>query len=163
VRGKLFSSLFCGVLLALSVPATADVCNGCSGGTSGGSTTTLNRLSVSNGAPFPATSATPEGSQCEFIIRRLKPRNGITRVRWHTKNGSAVGNPETGQGDFQSQSGVAVFNAEHPSTVHIFIQTNFDSEFQEPTERFFLVIVRPTNGAVVDATGFCDIANNPGD
>ncbi len=163
MRGKLVSAVICGVLLAVTIPAMADICNSCGGGGSGSGSTTLNRLAVSNGVTFPSSSATPEGSDCQFTIKRLKPRTGITRVHWHTKDGSAVGGPNSTTGDYISMSGVAKFSPEQPSTIEILIPTNFDSQFQESFERFFLVITNPRNGAVIDSKGFCDIQNNPGD
>jgi hypothetical protein len=168
VRKRLMLAVFAAAVMAIVIPsASADVCYGACGGTGGttggGTTTPLNRLSVSNATL--ASTQVPEGSDCDFEIHRLKPRSGRTTVHFHTKDGTATSQPQDQEDDpdYDARSGVVTFSAEQPSVIHVLVHTDNDLNFNEDTEYFFLVITKPTNGDVVDATGKCFIENVAGD
>ena len=154
--------------MGLFVPiASANTCIGstrhCSGGGGGGGESPFNHLSISNGRGMAARQV-DEGQPCTFRIHRSDP-NGDTSVRWHTKDGSATHNPETGEpeaeqegvSDYDAAHGVARF-ASNAKNVTIRVQTNFDGPPTSDTEDFFVLLGRTANGVVVDHSGECVIS-----
>ncbi len=176
MRRKAFSLIIAAFIVALLVPAaSADICNGCPGGTQPRHHRhTFPFLSIrdaTDGGPFAARTVT-EGDICSFIVHRSGSTKKAASVHYFTEDGTAsaelgdyvpVQKPQADEesptADFAAGARTAVIQIGTVSS-----EDDFDpSESPQTIETFFVHLFDPQHAKIRDGVGVCNIAESPND